>query len=399
MKSSNRLLHALYGFWPQLPLGLLMILSGGINVLTASMAGSSPLVLSNILSEQFADVLMSSDALAQQSSIAVLGTSAQLVFGAGLVTTGLGLFWRIRIAWVFAILLLVVTIGINVAKGHFNASLIVPVVVLLALILYGSHFQRRTAWGNSLLSLMGVILVLVYGTLGIYLFGNEFDPEITTWLTALYFLVETLSTTGYGDYHPTTPLTQGFMISVWVVGLGVFATALASFASSSFTRHMTSLLTREGASGMEKDHVILVGNGLVATNTAYELRRRKIPFVQLVEPDREPPLADQAVITGDPSDNNILRKAGIARARMLIAAEDDDGSNAFVCLAAKDVNPQLRVLVVASSRQSIHRLKLARADVVFAPVEVGTRLLANLVEGTELPPEFDDLMTLGDLEK
>src|SRR5699024_10076821 len=101
-----------------------------------SMAGSSPLVLSNILSEQFADVLMSSDALAQQSSIAVLGTSAQLVFGAGLVTTGLGLFWRIRIAWVFAILLLVVTIGINVAKGHFNASLIVPVVVLLALILY-----------------------------------------------------------------------------------------------------------------------------------------------------------------------------------------------------------------------------------------------------------------------
>src|SRR5699024_7094923 len=150
---------------------------------------------------------------------------------------------------------------------------------------------------------------------------------------------------------------------------------------------------------MEKDHVILVGDGLIATNTAHELKRRKIPFIQLVQPDQQPPLPDQAVVTGDPSDNDVLRKAGIAKARMLIAAEDDDGSNAFVCLAAKDINPKLRVLVAASSRQAIRKLKLARADMVFAPVEVGTRLLANLVEGAELPPEFDDLMTLGDTEK
>jgi hypothetical protein len=30
---------------------------------------------------------------------------------------------------------------------------------------------------------------------------------------------------------------------------------------------------------------------------------------------------------------------------------------------------------------------------VFAPIEVGTRLLANLVEGEQLPAEFHDLLT------
>lgn len=144
---------------------------------------------------------------------------------------------------------------------------------------------------------------------------------------------------------------------------------------------------------MEKNHVILVGHGLIASNTAHELHHRGISFIQLVEPGHEPPLSEHPVVVGDTSDDKVLHKAGIDRARMLVAADDDDGENAFVCLAAKALNKDLKVLVVASTQQSIRRLKLARADVVFAPIQVGTRLLANLVEGDDMPEPFLDLLS------
>jgi hypothetical protein len=59
---------------------------------------------------------------------------------------------------------------------------------------------------------------------------------------------------------------------------------------------------------------------------------------------------------------------------------------------AKDLNPNIRVLAIAGSAGAIRRLKLAGAEIVFAPSVVGSRLLANLVEGKEIPPEFKDLL-------
>ena len=49
-------------------------------------------------------------------------------------------------------------------------------------------------------------------------------------------------------------------------------------------------------------------------------------------------------------------------------------------------------MAIASSAGSIRRLQLARADLVFAPSVGGSRLMINLVEGQEIPPEFKDLL-------
>jgi voltage-gated potassium channel len=144
-----------------------------------------------------------------------------------------------------------------------------------------------------------------------------------------------------------------------------------------------------------KDHVILVGEGAIALNTAEELRRRGVRFVQIVASaaDLKPP--PESIVEGGATDDAVLRRAGIERARMVIAARDDDGDNAFIALVAKDLNPQVRLLAVASSAQSIRRLKLAGADLVFSPAAVGSRLMADLVEGAEIAKEFQDLLEGG----
>jgi voltage-gated potassium channel Kch len=66
--------------------------------------------------------------------------------------------------------------------------------------------------------------------------------------------------------------------------------------------------------------------------------------------------------------------------------------NAFIVLAVKEMNPRVPVLAVASSTISLRRLKLARADLVFSPAAVGSRLLADLVQGNQILPQFRDLL-------
>lgn len=362
-----------------------MIAAGAVNLLAGLRADQLLAVFGHALPQFGNDV-----------SLGILGGGAQVILGAGLLLTGAALFWRLRVAWTFAILLLLITVGVNLSRAHFGSALIIPCGVLLALVFLRRYFWRRTVVGSSLMSAVSVIAVLAYGTFGIYLLGAQFDPAIETLSTALYFLVETLSTTGYGDYAPVTPLAQGFMVSLWVVGLGVFASALVTLVEPLLSKHLNRFFGSGGERPMKANHVILAGSGVIAGNTANELLRRKMDFVQVVADEEEAPLQGEATVHGDASEETTLRNAGIGKARMLIAAHEEDGDNAFISLAAKDINPELEVLVVASSRRAIRRLKLARADRVFAPAEVGSRLLVNLVEGEDLPPQFDDLLDTGE---
>lgn len=367
--------------WPQVPIGLFIVAAGIINV------------LAGLNAEEFLEAVTGElTNFQEQVSLGSLGHGAQVILGLGLILTGIGLFWRMRVAWTFAALMLLITIAVNVAGGHLGVSLVIPVAVLVLLIATHRHFSRRTLLGSSFISLVAVCVVVAYGTLGIYLLGQQFDPKIKDVFTALYFLIETLSTTGYGDYHPVTQMAQGFMITVWVFGLGVFGATLASTAGPLLSGHLSNLLNPGDSIKMHKNHVILIGKGAFVANTVEELKRRKIDFVQILPSDRDQSPKDYSVVYGDTSDDQTLIKACIKDARLLVAADNDDGENAFNTLAAKDMNNDIQVLAVASSKHSIRRLKLAGADTVFAPAQIGGQMIVSLVAGDQMPDQFSDLI-------
>ena len=176
------------------------------------------------------------------------------------------------------------------------------------------------------------------------------------------------------------------------MGLGVFASAIASSLGPKISRELNRLFNPKDQAMELKDHVILVGEGSIARDTAKELERRGVAFVQIVSPSTDTDAPQPRTVKGDATTEATLQQAGIQHARLIIAAHDDDGENALIALAAKDLNPSVRVLAVASSAISLRRLKLARADLVFSLVAVGSRLLADLVEGNEISKEFEDLL-------
>jgi voltage-gated potassium channel len=364
---------------PEWPLAAALIVSGVLNIESGLRYNLVPLTEIAPLSS-----------LAE--SLAVLGSSTQVILGAMLVVVGFGLLRRLAGAWAFAVLLLAITVAVNLVRNHYGASLILPGLMLLALLVLRGYFTRRTPLGSYLISLAGILSILAYGTFGTYLLGVGFRPPIRDLTSAFYFTIVTLATVGYGDIVPTDPETRLFVVSLIIVGLSVFATAIAALMGPFVQRELTQIFNPQEMLMKPQDHIIVAGDGPIACNTVRELHHRGIPFVQIIRQACDPPIPDSDFVKGNATEDQVLRDAGIASARMVIAALADDGDNAFICLAAKDLNPQIQVLAVASTAGAIRRLRLARAEVVFAPAVVGSRLIANLVEGKEIPNEFRDLL-------
>ena len=380
----RRFLRWLWGFWPHWP------------VAAAIMAGGTFNVLRSFNSEHF-PFSQISPFMGLEKSLAILSSSTQAILGVGLVLVGFGLVRRLTTAWSFSVILLLITLGVNLGQHHWGERVIFPGVMLLVMMLFRHYFNRQTKLATYIISLTGVFSILAYGTFGSYLLGNGFHPAVHDLTTSFYFTIITLSTVGYGDISPITPETRLFVVSLLVVGLSVFATAFVSVLGPAITKRLGHILNPEGGRMKLEKHIILAGEGNIASNTAAELEKRKLSFVRIRNRAENAPPPGEGEIIGDPMDEAVQLKAGIRKAVMVIAAGDNDGDNAFITLLAKDLNPEVRVLAVANAINAMRRLKLARADLVFAPAAVGSRLLADLAQGDRISDEFRDLLEDGEV--
>jgi len=83
-----------------------------------------------------------------------------------------------------------------------------------------------------------------------------------------------------------------------------------------------------------RDHVVVCGLGALGTRLALSFREagHRVVGVHSSAVD-----AGVLVLRGDATDRDLLRKAGVAGARYLVIASDDDAWNAEVALSARDV--------------------------------------------------------------
>lgn len=370
------LVRRLRSAWMAEVLGIALVVCGGMNIFSGLRVSLGPLRSLSTFS----------------TPLHVVGATGQVILGAVLVLIGIGLWWRLQAMWVFALLVLALTSAANAVLRHWTTGLLPPLLMLVCLILARSQFNRRAKFASGLISAVSVIGTLAYGVIGSYILGTGFQPQIHSISTAWYFTLVSLSTVGYGDIVAVSEEARIFVMTLLVVGIGVFATALASLLGPLVSGELSRLLEARKEIVTVTNHIILVGDGLFARVTALELARRNAVFIQLLGPTAEPITPNQPFERSDPDEESGLRKASVDRARTVIAAHDDDGRNAFSTLLVKNVDPRVKVVAVASSHRSIRPLELAGADVVFAPVLAGGRLLADLAEGAEIPQQFRDLL-------
>jgi voltage-gated potassium channel len=130
-----------------------------------------------------------------------------------------------------------------------------------------------------------------------------------------------------------------------------------------------------------KDHFIICGFGVVGEDVINEFVRSRARFL-VVDKDREAlgkmqkEFPEIIFVEGDATDDEVLKSAGIDKARGIIAVLGNDADNLYICLTARSLNPRLRVIARAIESEAINKLKKAGADYVFSPEKIGGLRLA-----------------------
>jgi len=242
--------------------------------------------------------------------------------------------------------------------------------------------ERETLRERLRLPVALVLAVAVTGTLG-YLW--LWRPHHATLLDALYMVFLTMTTIGYQEVYPLrTPIERIFTMYVGTAGIMSLFYAFGVFMDYLVEEGAESRRLRLMERKVEKlrDHVIVVGYGRVGRQAAEALKENQTPFVVV---ERSPERVRRAlaegvtVLEGDASEDAVLQRAGVTRARGLIVATGSDADNLFIVLTARGLAPKLFIVARAEATSVIPKMLRAGANKVIDPYAVGGQRLANLV--------------------
>ena len=158
------------------------------------------------------------------------------------------------------------------------------------------------------------------------------NPRMS-WIDALYFASETVTTVGYGDFSFGQQSTVLRLFAVGVMFGGVIVTALpvAFLADLLLSRRFLQTAGLRRARHM-RDHVVVVGLGSIGVRVVSDLTAAGYD-VLVIEPDENnrflPTVADLdvPVIFGDSTMRQTLKSARIDRARGVALVTQDDMEN------------------------------------------------------------------------
>ena len=205
------------------------------------------------------------------------------------------------------------------------------------------------------------------------------------WFDALYMAVITLTTIGFAELHPLSLAGRSFTMALALGGVFCvfYATAevLRAYTTGELKRLWEKRLMEKQLNGLS-GHVIVCGFGRVGRLVAQEFIQAKIPFVVVDRDATE--LADlqrpQGVaLLGDATNDDVLKQAGIGRARALVAALSSDADNLFITMSARLLNDKLPIVARADEEGATRKLERAGATRVVSPYHLGGMRVAQAV--------------------
>ncbi len=249
--------------------------------------------------------------------------------------------------------------------------------------------------------LVGTVLLVYFDRAG---YRDNSDPPTygVDMVDAIYYTTVTLSTTGYGDIAPVEPharLINAFVITpariaFLVLLIGTTLEVLASqgremFRVARWRKHMSH-------------HVVVVGYGTKGRSAVETLVNNGLDreSVVIVDPSQvaltEAHADGLAVVTGDATRREVLRRAGVADAKQVIITTDRDDSNVLATLTVRQLNPDAWIVVAAREQENAPLMRQSGADSVITSSDAVGRLLGLSSMSPTLGSVMEDLLTYGE---
>jgi voltage-gated potassium channel len=249
-----------------------------------------------------------------------------------------------------------------------------------------------------LLPLSLVVAVIAVGTLGYHRLWREVGG---TWMDALFMTVTTITTIGYGEVKPLTTAGRLFTIFLAITGIGSLFYTLGVVMEYLVSVRLADPMGRrrmERRIGELSGHLIVAGMGRVGRQAALELHQAGALFVA-VDPSG-PAIAHAAehgylTLMGDATEDEVLQRAGITRARGLIVTTANDATNMYVVLSARVLNPDLYIVSRAADEAGVTKLARAGANRAVSPYAIGGHRLAHLMLSPAVVDFFETALRRG----
>ena len=230
---------------------------------------------------------------------------------------------------------------------------------------------------HLVVSIILSIVILIIGTAGYMII------EDWRFLDALYMTVITISTVGYREINQIGDVGRVFTIILVAGGVGFtlyVAAAIVQFMVEGRIRIILGRRRLDQKINRLKNHYIVCGYGRIGRVICRNLRQKPLDVVAIDKsPDLIPVMDGDGIlyVAGDAADEASLIKAGIKRAKGLVAALATDTDNVFLVLSARQLAPELTIIARASQEAVKSKLQAAGADSVESPYEMGAVSMAH----------------------
>jgi len=234
------------------------------------------------------------------------------------------------------------------------------------------------------------IAIIGFGTLGYILI------EKWSFFDSLYMTVMTVTTVGFSEVHPLSVWGKIFTIFLMLGGIFTLFYAAGEVIRAIVSGQVQTILGRqrmEHSLAALHHHVVVCGYGRMGRLVCREFSLQHVPFVVI---DRSAELLESfkmphgLAVHGDATSDEILKAAGVERARAVVTVLASDADNLYITMSARLLNDQLFIVARAEDDRAEPKLKRAGANRIVSPYTMGGYRVAHAV----LRPTVVDFLDL-----
>ena len=256
-------------------------------------------------------------------------------------------------------------------------------------------FANRMAWALGL-----IVFVALLTWLGRDGYEDANGGEVGV-LDAFYYSTVSITTTGYGDVRPestearlvTTLLITPARILFLIVLVGTTVEILAARTREVFEQRRWRRRL--------KDHTIICGYGTKGRAAMKTLcsQGRDASSIVVIDPTEAGAEAagddGLAVVLGDATRVDVLRRAEIETAGAIVVAAQRDDTAVLITLTARELNPKAMIVAAVREEENVHLLRQSGADSVITSSSAAGRLLGLATHRPRVVEVLEDLITVG----